>query len=129
MGKSLASLVITPEMAAFIRQSDDLINSAPEERLGRWWVRMNGHEWPDWGTDDPIPLKFDDNWGQEKCAWAQKIVFDRLSAKLSVHIQTLYWRAAGHTNEAKARAAQAELDYRREQLELRQRTNRRSRTA
>lgn len=123
MSVGLSSLLITPEMATFIKQADELIESTEEDRLGRWWVRMNQHEWPAWGTDDPIPLQFDGNWGQEQCGWAQKVVFDLLAAKLPVHVQTLYWRAAGNTNEAKARAAQAELDYRRELITQRQRTD------
>lgn len=112
MGQTLSSLLITSEMAAFIKQADELVESVTEERLARWWVRMNQHEWPDWETDDPIPLQFDGNWGAEQCAWAQKTVFDRLAAKLPVQVQTLYWRAAENSGEMKARAAQVELDYR-----------------
>jgi hypothetical protein len=115
----LSDLLISQQGADFYKQAQQVIATVDEDRIGRWYVRMNKHEWPDDGVD-PIPPRFADDWGQKQCAAAQAFVFELITDRLDEITQTLYWRAAGNASKALQRRALSELQYLKQQREERQ---------
>ena len=106
--RSLGNLLIPQSEADFLRAAEQLVATTDHERLARWWIFMNGHYWPD-DVEDPVPLKFGDDWTGKQCAHAQAQVFSLIEREVGAYLLTLHWQAAGNTSQQRAWIAQGKL--------------------